>query len=298
MACRLPGRIDSPAKLHRALFENGSMPHSLWELFGDDGRYGYEFDGQFFGLTPRKCRLMAPEHGLLLEVCWEALESANVALDQVDGTSIGVYVGADMEARPGVYREGIAGFLGQLPSSVSGRISYDLRLTGPSMTVNTACTSGLVATHMAVQALRTGECNLALVAGVNVLTRGDHARTLLQQAELAPRDGVCRPFDAAAEGFVVTEGCSVLLLERLSDVLARGGRARASIRGTAHNGDGVRNGFWGPNPRGQREAICRALQDAGLDAESVRYVEGHGSGGLTGDECYCSSLSTAFPEKS
>ncbi|KVP52034.1 hybrid non-ribosomal peptide synthetase/type I polyketide synthase [Burkholderia ubonensis] len=257
-----------------------------------------QFDPAFFRITPREAAAMDPQQRLLLEVSHEALEHAGIPVDSLKGSRTGVFVGittndyANLQLRNGG-GSGIDGyfFTGNPLNTAAGRISYGLGLQGPSMAIDTACSSSLTAIHTASQNLRTGECDLAIAGGVNLILSPDNSIAVSRTRALAP-DGRCKTFDAAADGFVRSEGCGALVLKRLSDALAAGDRVLAVLRGSAVNHDGASSGFTAPNGRAQEEVIRKAL--GGIPAASVDYVEAHGTGTALGDPIEVQALATVF----
>src|SRR6516225_10084226 len=247
------------------------------------------FDAPFFGVSTREVKWIDPQHRLLLETAWQALEHSGIAPTGLANTRTGVYMGlsthdylammsdelsyADTEAYMAIGTSAAAG---------AGRISYRLRLQGPAITVDTACSSSLVAVHQACQALRLGECDLALAGGANVLISPGTTITFSQSRMLAP-DGRCKTFDASADGYVRGEGCGVIVVKRLEDAIRSRDRIRAVIRGSAVNQDGASGGLTVPNGVAQQRVITQALECAGVAAGDVGYLEAHGTGTSLGD---------------
>lgn len=252
------------------------------------------FDPAFFGISPREAARMDPQQRLLLEVSWEALENAFVPPASLAGSRTGVFVGISsydysrLQFDSPEMIDAYAG-TGNAHSIAANRLSYILDLRGPSMAVDTACSSSLVATHLACQSLRTGESDLALAAGVNLILRPELTITFSQARMLSP-DGHCKTFDAAADGYVRGEGCGVIVLKRLSDALREGDNILALIRGSAVNQDGRSNGLTAPNGLAQQEVIRQALAIAGVEPGQISYVEAHGTGTPLGDPIEIASL--------
>ncbi len=247
------------------------------------------FDASFFGITAREAVYMDPQHRLLLETSWRAIEHSGSAPADLAGTKTGVYMGLSTHDYLGMLSDQLThaeveAYLGTgtSPAAGVGRISYRLGLQGPAVAVDTACSSSLVAVHQACQALRAGECDLALAGGVNVLLSPATMINFSRARMLAP-DGRCKTFDAAADGYVRGEGCGVIVVKRLDDAIRDGDRIRAVIRGSAVNQDGASGGLTVPNGGAQQRVIADALQRAGIDPRDVDYLEAHGTGTSLGD---------------
>jgi acyl transferase domain-containing protein/acyl carrier protein len=295
---RLPGGISDAGEYWRALRSGadlvGEMPAHRQEPFADQWRTlprrgGFldevlGFDAEFFGISPREARAMDPQHRLLLEVASESLHDAAVATDALAGSRVGLYVGITGQdyrdwqpQEPDVYWA-----TGNGNCFAAGRISYALGLNGPSVAVDTACSSSLVGVHLAANALRRGECELALAGGVNLVLSPRSTRLVAQTRSLSP-DGLCRAFDARANGFVRGEGCGIVVLKRLDAAVRDGDRIHAVIQGSALNQDGRSSGFTAPNVLSQTALIRSALDDAGLAPADIGLLEAHGTGTALGD---------------
>ncbi|MCW3844800.1 polyketide synthase, partial [Micromonospora yasonensis] len=254
-----------------------------------------DFDADFFGISPREARALDPQHRLLLEVAWEALENAAVPADRLAGRPAGLYVGITGQD----YRDWLPGepdaywATGNGHCFAAGRLAYSLGLTGPAMAVDTACSSSLVAVHLAVQALRRGECEVAIAAGVNLIMSPRSTRLVVQTRSLAP-DGLCKAFDARANGFTRGEGAGALVLKPLARAVRDGDRIHAVIRGSAVNQDGRSSGFTAPNVLSQVALIEAALAGAGAGPADVGYVEAHGTGTALGDPIEMEALATVL----
>jgi acyl transferase domain-containing protein len=261
------------------------------------------FDAAFFGLTPREAELMDPQHRVLLECAWEALEQAGYAAQGLGGRTA-VFAGAGLNSYllqnllPN--RELLAN-VGELQAILlnnndflTTRISYKLDLRGPSALVQTACSTGLVAVHMACQSLLGGECDMALAGAVSI-TFPQLSGYLHQEGGVMSPDGHCRAFDAQAGGAVEGAGAGIVVLKRLADAIADGDFVHAVIRGSAANNDGAsRVGFTAPSVDGQSEVIRESLMMADVDPATVTYVEAHGSGTPLGDPIEIAALTQAF----
>src|ERR1700737_813004 len=247
------------------------------------------FDAPFFGMSAREVRLMDPQHRLLLETAWHAVEHWGTAPTALANTNTGVFVGLAthdylaMASDELAYPE-IEAYLaiGTSNAAAAGRISYRLGLQGPAVAVDTACSSSLVAIHQACQALRLGECDLVLAGGANVLLTPATMITFSHAHMLAP-DGRCKTFDAAADGYVRGEGCGVIVIKRLEDAIRDGDRIRAVIRGSAINQDGASGGLTVPNRVAQPPVIPGARERAGIVAGDVGSLEAPGAGTSLGD---------------
>jgi acyl transferase domain-containing protein/acyl-CoA synthetase (AMP-forming)/AMP-acid ligase II/acyl carrier protein/NAD(P)-dependent dehydrogenase (short-subunit alcohol dehydrogenase family) len=316
LGCRLPGAAD-PDAFWRLLEEGGDavaeVPAWRWDAAAlydprpqvpgrNRSRWGgfvadvERFDADLFHIAPREAAAMDPQQRLLLEVTWEALERAGIAPQRLAGSDTGVFVGI---SAVDYYRLPAAANLytgtGNALSIAANRLSYVLDLRGPSLAVDTACSSSLTAVHLACRALRLADCGMAVAAGVNVLL--DPALGVaFSQANLMAADGRCKTFDAAADGYVRSEGCGVVLLKRLADAERDGDRVLAVIRGSAVNQDGRSNGLTAPSGRAQREVIRRALADAGVAPAEIGYVEAHGTGTALGDPIEAAALQEVLGE--
>ncbi|WP_432194923.1 SDR family NAD(P)-dependent oxidoreductase [Streptomyces sp. bgisy027] len=256
------------------------------------------FDAAHFSLSPREASLMDPQQRLFLETCWHALEDAGYDPKSFAGTRTGVFAGATLHDYLEVLREhdtDVAGHTvtGNVHAIVANRVSYLLDLRGPSETVDTACSSSLVALHRALAALRAGECEAALVGGVNVVMTPTWYVSLSRGGMLSP-GGRCHTFDSRADGYVRAEGVGAVLLKPLSRALADGDSVRAVIRGSAVGHGGRAHSLTAPTPRGQADTIVAALGDAGVSPGSVGYVETHGTGTKLGDPIEIQGLKQAF----
>lgn len=261
------------------------------------------FDATFFGFTPKEAELMDPQHRLFLECAWEALENAGYDSEAYDGR-IGVYAGAGLNiylARNLLSNRDLIESAGNLQVSIGNdkdhvptRVSYKLNLTGPSINVNTACSTSLVTVHLACQSLLNYQCDMALAGGVSIYTPQKEGY-FYQNGGIGSPDGHCRAFDTNAQGTVDGNGVGIVVLKRLEDALASGDYIYAVIRGSAINNDGsLKVGYTAPSESGQAAVISEALAVAGIEAEDITYIEAHGTGTTLGDPIEIAALTQAF----
>ncbi|WP_225839738.1 type I polyketide synthase [Streptomyces sp. NK08204] len=250
------------------------------------------FDAGFFGIFPREAAAMDPHQRLILELGWEALEHSRVTETRLAGTRTGVFVSAPGESTP-ASTPGPYTFAGRQRAMVANRLSHALGLQGPSLTVDTGQSSSLVAVHLAVQSLRTGECDLAIAGGASLMVTPDAHSGLAEMGVLSP-DGRCHVFDSRANGFVPGEGGGLVVLKRLADALADGDRIAAVVVGSAVNNDGRTDGLTVPSATAQQALLTRAYDQAGVDPGAVQYVELHGTGTAVGDPVEAAGLGAAL----
>ncbi len=320
LACRFPGSHDSTAfwaNLRKGvesiseLSEEDLRAAGIQEPVRRDPNYvrmrglihGIDlFDADFFGVMPKEAELMDPQHRLFLECAWETFEHAGYDPDQFHG-SIGVYAGSSTSGYLfNLFPQGVllqsaadmAGLLGVEKDSLPTRVSYKLNLEGPSVAIQTACSTSLVAVHLACQGLLAGECDMALAGGVSINVP-QQVGYLYQKSGIASPDGHCRAFDADARGTVGGSGVGIVLLKRVEDAEADGDHILALIKGTAINNDGAQKvGYTAPSVEGQAKVI-RAAQVAGrVEPESIHYIEAHGTGTPMGDPIEVTALTQAF----
>ncbi|WP_328507690.1 polyketide synthase [Streptomyces sp. NBC_00391] len=313
VGCRLPGGVHGPADYWRLLLDGVDairrVPEDRWRDFtpyppADALPYGgylddiAGFDADFFHITPREAAVMDPQQRILLEVVRETLDHAAVPAASLAGTATGVFVGVSAPEYGQLTGADPAAVdpwapAGGALSVAAGRLAYVLDTRGPSMAVDTACSSSLVAVHHACVSLRTGESDVAIAAGVNLLLSPTVTVAFRRAGALAP-DGRCKPFSAAADGIGRGEGCAAVLLKRLSDAERDGDRVLAVIRATAVNSDGRSNGLLAPNPPAQQALLTTAYARAGLSPAHIDHVEAHGTGTPLGDPIEAGALGTVL----
>ncbi|PON18064.1 hypothetical protein C2W62_09955 [Candidatus Entotheonella serta] len=321
MACRFPGHADSPETFWQ-LLQNGQdgiveVPPDRWDVDayydptpGVPGkiytrRGGFigavdGFDALFFQIAPREATYMDPQQRLLMEVSWEALENAGCPPDSMKGKSAGVFIAMSTDdyalhtlSQAAASEIDVYTNTGVTRSVSAGRLAYTFGWQGPTMQVDTACSSSLVAIHLACQSLRSGESELALAGGVNLILSPQMSIGFCKLNALSP-DGMCRTFDANANGYVRGEGCGVIILKRLSDAVTAGDTILSVIPGSAINHDGASSGLTVPNGQAQQALLRQALHNANLSPTEISYVEAHGTGTPLGDPIEVRALSAVL----
>src|SRR6267154_1933388 len=321
IGCRFPGGVNNPEALWKLLVEGreavGDVPPDRWnvERFYDAEpgivgksiarRGGFidgidQFDPQFFGISPREAPYVDPQHRLLLETAWEAIEDAGLVLDFERGTDLGVFVGISHNDYQGIQSTSFDHFgigphspTGSAHSIAANRISYCLNLRGPSVAMDTACSSALTAIHTACEHIWAGRGDTALAGSVTVMITPGGFIGFSQASMLSP-DGRCAAFDATANGFVRGEGAGMVLLKRLSQAIADGDPVQGVIVGTAVNQDGHTNGISLPSTEAQTRLVLDACKDAGVSPAQIGFVEAHGTGTAVGDPIEAHALAEAL----
>ncbi|MFF2352763.1 sulfolipid-1 biosynthesis phthioceranic/hydroxyphthioceranic acid synthase [Kitasatospora sp. NPDC058115] len=321
IGCRFPGGVDSPEALWDLIERGGDaiteIPADRWDAEeyydpeqGVPGRSvsrwgGFltdiaGFDAKFFKLSEREALATDPQHRVLLETAWEAVEHAGIQPSALAGTRTGVFVGMAhidyaLASHGPQEQEQVHpyGFTGPALSMGSGRIAFALDLAGPALSIDTACSSGLMSVHLAVQSIRSGESDMALAGGCMLMLVPEAATSASGLGMLSPT-GRCRPFDQGADGFVRSEGCGIVLLKRASDAVADGDRILAIIKGVASNQDGRTETVTMPSESAQVAVHRAALADAGVAAESVGLIQAHGTGTPVGDPIEFRALAEVY----
>ncbi|KAL7952721.1 6-methylsalicylic acid synthase [Trichoderma compactum] len=319
MACRVPGSNNSPAELWQYLLDkgdaSGSMPAMRWEPYNHrhprnaavltrTTSTGYfldrieDFDASFFAVSPREAEQIDPQQRITLEVAWEALEDAGIPADTLSRSDTAVFMGVNSDDYGKLVLEDLEGVgahmgVGTAYCGIPSRVSYHLDLLGPSVAVDAACASSLVAVHQARAALLAGETKLALAGGVNALI-GPGLTRVLDEAGAIASDGKCRSFDDSAHGYGRGEGAGVVVLKKLTKALADGDRVHAVLKGSAVAADGRTLGIMAPNPAAQQLVAQKALQEARTPAETISYIEAHATSTPLGDPTEMAALAKVY----
>ncbi|MFZ1161105.1 polyketide synthase Pks13 [Mycobacterium sp.] len=315
LATRLPGDMNTPDETWQGLLEGRDaitdLPEGRWSEFMEEPRLaeriknartrgGYVsdikgFDSEFFALSKTEADNIDPQQRMTLELTWEAFEHARIPASSLRGESVGVYVGTSVMdysylamSDPTVAHP--YAITGTASSIVANRVSYFFDFHGPSVAVDTACSSSLVATHQAVQALRSGECDVAVAGGVNALITPAVTLGFDEIGQVLSPDGRIKSFSSDADGYTRSEGGAMLVLKRVDDARRDGDQILAVIAGSAVNHDGRSNGLIAPNPDAQADVLRRAYKDAGINPRTIDYVEAHGTGTVLGDPIEAQAL--------
>jgi acyl transferase domain-containing protein len=323
IGCKFPGSINDPESFWKLLtngtdaicpvpvdrlkikdFQRSLKDPDTSGIYVDCGGFLSEdvsgFDAQFFGISEREAKALDPQQRLVLETAWEALEHAGQNPDELAGTETGVFLGLssnDYEKLIGNQRNtsefNLYYLTGNAFSTASGRLSYFLGLNGPGLTIDTACSSSLTAVHYACQSIWHGECTTALAGGVNLVLSFEDLHSYCSASMISP-SGRCKSFDSSADGFILSEGCGIVVLKRLSDALEHNDTIYSVIRGSSVNQDGASNGLTAPNSLAQAILIRQALKKAHLQPSDIHYIEAHGSGTPLGDPIEVQALASVF----
>ncbi len=319
MGCRFPGGADSPDTFWNLMRDGvnaiSEVPPDRWNMASffhpEPGQYGKtysrwggflsqidQFDAGFFGISPREASAMDPQQRLLLEVSWEALEDGGQVLEELEGSSTGVFVGisthdySDIQVKDSYIGNSYTNSGGAL-SIAANRVSYAFNLHGPSMAVDTACSSALVAVHLACRSIWDGESSMALAGGVNCIITPEPTIGFSKANMLSP-DGSCKTFDAGANGYVRGEGAGAVLLKPLSQAVADGDRIYAVIRATGVNQDGKTSGLTVPSLEAQAALLKDVYARAQVSPDDVLYIEAHGTGTPVGDPIEAQAIGAAL----
>ncbi len=321
LGLRLPGDVKDEESFWNLLAAGhdpiGEIPRDRWDWrdyfdldkaapgtavtrFGGFIDHPEEFDATFFGIAPREATMMDPQHRLVLEIAWEALENAGFAASGLQDGDTGIFLGIgnnDYARQTMRNQDEIDAYVGSgnSPAMVAGRLSYILGLHGPSQAIDTSCSSSLVAVHLACASIRSGECRIALAGGVNLMLLPD-VHIALSRAQMMAPDGRCKTFDDSANGYVRSEGGCIVVLKKLSAAVEDRDRILAVIRGSAVNHDGRSGGLTAPSGPAQVEVIRKALESARIDASEVGFVETHGTGTALGDPIEVEALASVFAD--
>ncbi|NSL87031.1 SDR family NAD(P)-dependent oxidoreductase [Chitinophaga sp. Mgbs1] len=318
MSCRFPGGADTLEKYWEILHGNmdviDAIPAERWNIdqyYNEDSEipgkiYTTEggflknidlFDASFFRITRVEAESMDPQYRVLLELSYEALENSNIKIESLLNSATGVYIGfqsADYYAM--VNNNSSYALTGNMRSAGSGRISYAYGLQGPSIVIDSACASSLVAVNLACSDLRSGACNMAIAGSINLILSPEGHLEFCEMGALSP-DCRCKAFDQAANGFVRSEGAGVVILKRYEDAIKDGDKIQAVIVGSAITCDGPGPGFTIPNAVAQGKAILKAMDQAGICADDIDYIEAHGTGTSVGDPLEMEGIALAFRDR-
>jgi len=296
-------------------FPNADSPESFWDVLlneqncitsrqfnGTEIKGGYicntyEFDCDFFKVSPKEAQLIDPQQRLLLKTVWKSLEDAGLSLKALEKSRVGVYIGASgndyqQSIRKADMIKSVYSITGNSSSIISNRISYFFNFQGPSISIDTACSSSLVAVHTACSAIRENDCDIAIAGGVNLILDKEITNAF-EDAGMLSKDGQCKTFDSRADGYVRSEGVGVIVIKSLEEALKNNDDIYAVIRGSAVNQDGHTNGITAPNKNSQIDVIRAAYKKSGIKISDVQYVEAHGTGTMLGDPIEAQALGEA-----
>ncbi|KAJ5914242.1 polyketide synthase [Penicillium tannophilum] len=319
MSCRLPGGVNSPDELWQRILGKhvaaGEIPSKRWEpwsrrdarnskVLDDAPKCGYfldnleDFDPVFFGISPKEAEQMDPQQRITLEVAWQALEEAGISPQRLSGSDTGVFIGVNSDDYSRLLLEDLPRLepwmgIGTAYCGVPNRVSYQLNLMGPSLAVDAACASSLVAIHLGRQAILQGECTVAIVGGVNALCSPGMS-IVLDRAGATSKEGICQSFDDVVHGYGRGEGAAIVILKSMDEAIKDGDNIRAIIKGSAVAQDGRTNGIMAPNAHAQELVARKALQTAGLDPKSISYVEAHATSTPLGDKTEIAAISRVY----
>ncbi|VAW74515.1 Polyketide synthase modules and related proteins [hydrothermal vent metagenome] len=322
MACRFPGRAVDLRSFWQCLQEGedciSEVPGERWnsDQYYDpqpavsgkmNTRWGGflhdvdQFDPGFFSISGHEAAEMDPQQRILLEVSWRAFEHAGITEEQLQGSNTGVFVGISngdylrlmVRSQPNLDSFTAYSGLGNAYSIAANRLSYVFDLVGPSIAVDTACSSSLTAIHMAAESIRSGECDMAIAGGINLMLAPDATILLSQFGMMAP-EGRCKAFDANANGYVRSEGCGMIVLKCAMQAYADGDFILAKILGSAQGQDGGSTGITSPNPQAQRRLLLAGLKRAQADPKNITYIEAHGTGTAIGDPVEMAQLNAVY----
>lgn len=325
MSCRLPGNVNSPESFFEFLLEGGDgiveVPSDRWEnsayydpdkekpnkMYVNQGGFIQnidQFDPQFFGISPKEAPHLDPQHRWLLELAYEVFENAGIKVSELKGSNTAVYIGQFMHDYEQVQLASSARKLmtshsatGPSMTLTANRISYTFDFTGPSVSLDTACSSSLVALDLACKALLTGDSDMAIAGGVNILLRPELTMSICKASMLSP-DCRCKSFDASANGYVRSEGAGLVLLKKREAAERDGDTILAIIKATGVNQDGQTIGITVPNGESQKTLLKKSLQRAGLSPSAIQYAEAHGTGTAVGDPIEVNALGEILGERS
>lgn len=310
MGCRFPGEANTPydywqnlINMKDCITDISNTRKKLLKISGSKYKCGYisnidMFDAEFFSISPMEAQKMDPQQRILLMVTYNAINSAGISLEELKRSNCGVFIGVSSNDYSHILKMNgcdtdIYTSTGNSFAIAANRLSYFFNLTGPSMTIDTACSSSLVALHYACNSIRNGECNMAIVGGVNLILL-DEITKAFDLAGMLSKDFKCKTFDESADGYVRGEGCGVIILKKVKYAVSDGNNIISIIRGSAINQDGKSNGLTAPNALSQISVMKSALRRAGVRPDEVSYIETHGTGTKLGDPIEVNSLNEVY----